>query len=251
MCSTCWPACYSIFILLSQEEKTKKKTELYQKALRLCAACPGKELDALKWLEDFEEDKEIHPEVPDYLAALHACEVTRQPLERIWTLLMDMRKKGLELDKSIVDAEHLDFLEHMGVWETLERHCKWLLDSKPHPRTRAAVLRIGGLLKHKGISSAVVRQAVTPLLEALPEQPMKGLGAFTKEALRLRISLKSVLLLRSLGIKSGDETWCGAETRLGLSACKGEEKQHRLCIDTSCGEDGLPGTNQKVRRALC
>lgn len=212
MYSRCWPtfsAALELDFLGGEDEALPKSFAslcgVPREGLRklLCSfRVPVKEVDTLKWLEDFEEEADIHPEVPDYLAALHACEVTRQPLERIWTLLMDMRKKGLELEKSITDAKHLHFLEHLSVWETLERHCKmWLLDSKPHPRARAAVLRIGGLLKHKGISSAdaVVRLALTPLLEALAEQPMRGLGAFTQEALRPAVFLEAFCLNEVFG----------------------------------------------------
>eukprot|EP00913_Durusdinium_trenchii_P009120 g8572.t1 len=119
-------------------------------------------INALKWLEDFEDDPDVEPTVPDYLAALRACEVSQQPLERVWTLLMDMRKKGLDLDKP------------------------------PHPRALAAVLRLGSLMKRRGrdVDAVVRRLAVDVIFEAFSKDDVqrlslvKSLGAFTGEALR-------------------------------------------------------------------
>ncbi|CAJ1420804.1 unnamed protein product [Effrenium voratum] len=155
---------------------------LYSAALRLCARCPGKELNALKWLEDFEDDPEVTPTVADYLAALCACEATGQPLERVWTLLVDMRKKGIDLDTPSEDLLTEDS------WEVLERHAQTWLRQAPHPRALPAVLRLGSLLKRRGRpEEEVVRRAVRTVFEELRDarSPLVAdLGAFTGEALR-------------------------------------------------------------------
>ncbi|CAK9096768.1 unnamed protein product [Durusdinium trenchii] len=192
------------------EDEKQRRRRAYQRALRLCAFCPGKEVNALKWLEDFEDDPDVEPTVPDYLAALRACEVSQQPLERVWTLLMDMRKKGLDLDshwektepdqsdrdkKKQIPIEALELLEwntSEDSWETLERHADIWLREPPHPRALAAVLRLGSLMKRRGrdVDAVVRRLAVDVIFEAFSKDDVqrlslvKSLGAFTGEALR-------------------------------------------------------------------
>lgn len=264
---------------LSEDKEAKRKKRIaqaYQRALRLCAFFPGKELNALKWLEDFEDDPEVKPELPDYLAALHACEASGQPLERVWTLLMDLRKKGLDLDSSndrdrqeihmlqqkLEKYEHsaekngedpqelrrqlhhaeeaaaaVAFLTSKDAWHLLERHAqRWLTSEAPHPRALEAVLRLGSLLTRRGIAD------VDAIVRRRAVAPI--LDAFQNAPERLALvkglGVFTGEALRSLGIRTVGEN--GSESAWRLEAAKTVHRQAMLRRWTSWNEPEGPGS---------
>lgn len=283
------------------KEARKRLAQAYQKALRRCAFCPGKELDALKWLEDFEDfgeasrtekaddlsltypqrhedHPEWRPDVPDYLAALQVCEDTQQPLERVWTLLLDLRKKGLDLDSSrdrdqkeiegvrqklakkehkpnevdetfeelerqLKDAQeavaYAEYLASPDASSALRQHAeRWLLPEAAHPRAVAAVLRLGSLLQRTDGSRADL-DAVVRRLGVLPI-----LEAFNENPQRLTLvqdlGLFTPEALRSLGIHTIGEN--GSESAWRKEAARAVHRQAMLRRWSSWNEAEGPGS---------
>lgn len=283
------------------KEARKRLAQAYQKALRRSAFCPGKELDALKWLEDFEDfgeasrtekaddlsltypqrhedHPEWRPDVPDYLAALQVCEDTQQPLERVWTLLLDLRKKGLDLDSSrdrdqkeiegvrqklakkehkpnevdetyeelerqLKDAQeavaYAEYLASPDVSSALQQHAeRWLLPEAAHPRAVAAVLRLGSLLQRTDGSRADL-DAVVRRLGVLPI-----LEAFNENPQRLTLvqdlGLFTPEALRSLGIHTISEN--GSESAWRKEAARAVHRQAMLRRWSSWNEAEGPGS---------
>lgn len=282
------------------KEARKRLAQAYQKALRRCAFCPGKELDALKWLEDFEDfgetsrtekaddlsltyitsrhedHPEWRPDVPDYLAALQVCEATQQPLERVWTLLLDLRKKGLDMDSScdrdrkeieavrqklakkeqmpkeveetfeelerqLKDAQeavaYAEFLASPDPNSALQQHAeRWLLPAA-HPRAVAAVLRLGSLLQRTGGRADL--GAAVRRLGVLPI-----LEAFHENPQRLTLvqdlGLFTPEALRSLGIHTISEN--GSESAWRQEAARAVHRQAMLRRWSSWNEAQGPGS---------
>lgn len=195
----------------------KARAASYGRALQLCACCPGKEKEGLKWLDDMQDNRKLQKEISmaDLLAALHLCEACDESLLRVFTLLVEMHdKNGFVLDTPLESHEGEGqegvswLLDRFGedVWEALERHAdSWLLPATQSAATCAAfrrcssaVLRLGSLLRRRSqhkpeVDGLVKSQWVRPILEALdspsPAAMVKlretpDLGAFTADAFR-------------------------------------------------------------------
>ncbi|CAE7239845.1 dbp9 [Symbiodinium necroappetens] len=205
----------------------KARAASYGRALQLCACCPGKEKEGLKWLDDMQDNRKLQKEISmaDLLAALHLCEACDESLLRVFTLLVEMHdKNGFVLDTPLESHEGEGqegvswLLDRFGedVWEALERHAdSWLLPATQSAATCAAfrrcssaVLRLGSLLRRRSqhkpeVDGLVKSQWVRPILEALdspsPAAMVKlretpDLGAFTADAFRhLGITVSSCL----------------------------------------------------------
>ncbi|CAE8617625.1 unnamed protein product [Polarella glacialis] len=186
-----------------------EKALRFATAVQLCAASGdgAKALDLLDQMKDA-----LEPDLATYLAGLSACEVSRQPLERVWFLLDDMRKQGLDLDAplDLGDGDQallqcpagLVYHEaNLGVWEALQHHARtWLVTAPPQKALHAAA-RLGGLLRSHGsedevtLGAALREYLVKPVVQALqhglePQSPLAvvlhaapNLGAFTVEVL--------------------------------------------------------------------
>ncbi|OLP82698.1 ATP-dependent RNA helicase dbp9 [Symbiodinium microadriaticum] len=171
----------------------KARAASYGRALQLCACCPGKEKEGLKWLDDMQDNRKLQKEISmaDLLAALHLCEACDESLLRVFTLLVEMHdKNGFVLDTPLESHEGEGqegvswLLDRFGedVWEALERHAdSWLLPATQSVQFRGAA------------SGKFAPETVRPILEALdspsPAAMVKlretpDLGAFTADAFR-------------------------------------------------------------------
>jgi len=189
-----------------REAGEKLSAALFSRVIRIASA-RGEVDQAVDLLDEMRDDHDLEPDAPTYLAAIEACE-GRQPLERVWLILDEMRKQGLDPDSLAPSSQ--DAADGMpplrfqasSAQEDLRRHAEvWLVDAPPIPRkafqaavTLASALRRQGTLP-AAAEAAVRRRIITPVVEALRGPAAVGsaeaailgevhhLGEFTEDAL--------------------------------------------------------------------